>query len=64
MSSEMMPTRPRNIADISTAFDAVDSIGVTPSDEPTVNSADEVSNRRLLAGRCGSRSRMMSESSV
>lgn len=50
INKDMIPTRPRNMAIASNIFDDDDSKGVMPSDDPTVNSADRVSKRRLLAG--------------
>lgn len=40
MSSEIIPTRPRNIAVHKSIFDDVPSIGVMPREEPTVNRED------------------------
>lgn len=48
INKDMIPTRPRNMAIASNIFDDDDSKGVMPSDDPTVNSADRVSKRRLL----------------
>ena len=38
--SEIIPTRPRNMATQSSISDLADREPVTPSDEPTVNSAE------------------------
>ena len=50
----MIPTRPINMATDSTAFDASDSSGVAPSDEPTVKRAEMTSNTSDLIGNVGS----------
>ena len=59
ISIEMIPTRPRNIAAESTILDAVDSCSVMPSDDPTVNSAEIVSNMSDFGGSPGSRSNIV-----
>ena len=51
---EIIPTRPRNMAVHITIFDAVPSSAVMPSDDPTVNRADKVSNTTDLTGSSGS----------
>ena len=52
----MIPTRPRNMAVESTILDAVDNCSVMPNDDPTVNSAEIVSNIIDFGGSSGSRS--------
>ncbi len=54
INSDIMSTRPRNIAEQSVIFDISDSWSVIPSDEPTVNKADTVSNITALGGSPGS----------
>lgn len=44
--SDMMPTRPRNMAEHNTSSELSESSGVAPSDDPTVKRAERVSKIR------------------
>lgn len=59
--SDIMPTRPRNMATQSTALEPAQSCDVIPSDEPTVNTAEFTSKRMSRAERCGSSRNIVTE---
>ena len=58
---EMMPTRPRNIAEHRTSDDGAERSEVTPSDDPTVNSADSTSKSNAFGDSSGSSHRIIRE---
>jgi hypothetical protein len=49
-----MPTRPINIAEHKRTLEASQRSAVMPSDDPTVNSAEQLSNRSAFVGKFGS----------
>lgn len=61
ISSDIIPTRPMNIAEDSNILEPVERSDVMPSEDPTVNSAEHDSNSRLRAGRSGSSDSNMAE---
>ena len=59
--SDIMPTLPRNMAVLSRISDESERAEVTPSEDPTVNSAEQLSNSNSRVGSSGSSSSRVME---
>ena len=62
ISNERIPTRPKNMAKQRTTLDVAESVPVMPREDPTVNSADALSNNSALTDNVGSSKIKINES--